>query len=442
MDSKLIKHKAFPKTLLLKDYLLDDMSSCSSNGFNSFPRKQCFTTTVRFLIDIDLDNIKQPNKYLIFNKRKYKPSKSAISAFQSVIAAVKRIPFSAVGGSPEKNGLKKILMKSVFWKRKSNYDEIGRWKSLDQLLKEGSESLDIPNSSIMAAAATTNDSGNSSSEVNQSFTEVKRNDDDYGGNDDDDVEVIKDRDVSADSTTSSDGGVTRSSTKMQWAVSGEKEQFSPVSVLDCPFDDDEEVSSPFQHMEGTTKKLMEKMKRFECLAQLEPLNLSKRFALLPDSDNESGSPRPHSSASSVAISSIKEEEEDETGRAEEKAPDLLQQLMDSVPLSGLDIKADKLLLDFFREKIMDRNLHCQKHSFVEEAVEEVERWMNGRKIREAFLGWEVQRSRQAYMKDMERSGEWRCLEQEIGEMGLELEAVVFDALFDELVVDISSTTTL
>lgn len=27
----------------------------------------------------------------------------------------------------------------------------------------------------------------------------------------------------------------------------EKEQFSPVSTLDCPFDDEDEVSSPFQH---------------------------------------------------------------------------------------------------------------------------------------------------------------------------------------------------
>lgn len=193
---------------------------------------------------------------------------------------------------------------------------------------------------------------------------------------------------------------------------------------------------------GTTKKLMEKIKRFECLSQIEPLNLSKRFVLLPDSDHEStGSPLPHSSASSDALS-IREAEEDETRRAEDEALDLLQKLMDTLPSYGLEIRANKLILDFFREKVMDRNLHCRRHSFVEEAVEEVESWVSGRRIREAFLGWEVERNRQAYMKEMERLGEWRCLEKEIGVMGLELEAVVFDALFDELVVDISSTTTL
>lgn len=31
-------------TLLLKDYLRDDLSSCSSSGFKSFPRRQCCTT--------------------------------------------------------------------------------------------------------------------------------------------------------------------------------------------------------------------------------------------------------------------------------------------------------------------------------------------------------------------------------------------------------------
>ncbi|CAI9784525.1 unnamed protein product [Fraxinus pennsylvanica] len=68
-------------------------------------------------------------------------------------------------------------------------------------------------------------------------------------------------------------------------------KFSPVSVLDCPFEDDDEVSSPFQQrlalMEGTKKKLMKKLKRFECLVQLEPVNLANRFASPEFSDNES-----------------------------------------------------------------------------------------------------------------------------------------------------------
>lgn len=57
----------------------------------------------------------------------------------------------------------------------------------------------------------------------------------------------------------------------------EKEQFSPVSVLDCPFDDDEEVSSPFQHglirMEG------------ELITRILLLLLLSQIVYKPTSDN-------------------------------------------------------------------------------------------------------------------------------------------------------------
>ncbi|KAL1569018.1 hypothetical protein AAHA92_00552 [Salvia divinorum] len=384
MDSKLIKHKAFPKPSLLKDYLMDEMSSCSSNGFKSFPRRQCCPSTVRFLMEIDLN---QRKNYFIFNKS---PSKSAASAFQRVIAAVKRLPF----GSPDKPILRrslsrKILRKTIFWKRNSSHKEIQRLKSFDQLMEEDSPPLDIP-SDFNACS-----SGNSSN-----FNEVKREEDD-----DVDVEMLKDGDVSTDDSTA--GGAT----EKQWSVSEEKEQFSPVSVLDCPFDDDE-VSSPFQHMEGSSKP---KIERFGCM---DPLNLSKRF-------ESTESPLPHSS-----VSSTREEgelEENEVKRAEQKVMDLLQQVMPPC-------KADSLLLDFFREKIMSRQWG---DGYCEDLVREAESWINSKTlIHDALLGW----NRQPYVEDMEGSKEWRCFDGEIREMALELEAVVFDALFDELVVDISSVT--
>lgn len=54
----------------------------------------------------------------------------------------------------------------------------------------------------------------------------------------------------------------------EWPNEEEKEQFSPVSVLDCPFEDededeDEEMCSPFQHrdthMEGTSNSLLQNL---------------------------------------------------------------------------------------------------------------------------------------------------------------------------------------
>lgn len=180
-DSRLIR--PLPKPLQLRDYLLDDMSSCSSNGFKSFPRKSQCCTTVRFLHEFD-----HKTKHLA------PPSKPSLSALQTVIAAVKRLQFTAAK-LPEKKKLnisfltrsfsKKILRKTTFW-RKAERKEIVRWKSFDQLLKEDAEPSDRPCSSIETTCSksknwsesdfTASESGNSStSEVNLNLPE-KEND--------------------------------------------------------------------------------------------------------------------------------------------------------------------------------------------------------------------------------------------------------------------------
>ncbi|PIN18914.1 hypothetical protein CDL12_08414 [Handroanthus impetiginosus] len=429
------------------------MSSCSSNGFKSFPRRQCHATTVRFLIEIDLKTKQHQKKFPNFNKNPpillKSPSKSSLSnAFKSVISAVKRLPFGGAS-SAEKSKLKKsilprnlskkILKKSNFWKRKSNHKGMERWKSFDQFLKEDSAPLDVSDSSVMTTMTSDGKSkswsesdfsvsdecwsGKSSGDVNLNLPEMKN----------DAVEVVPQNGDVSTTTSSTGSATTNSSTKHE-----EKEQSSPLSVLDCPFadDDDDEVSSPFQHMEGTKKQLMKKIQRFEYLAQLEPLNLAKRFAALPESDNKNSL----TSIYEKLMSNIKEQEQQEKmgNQAAKKALDLLQQMKDTLPSYGLKVKADKLLLDFFTEKIM----HSQKQNFgylfEDELLEEAENWINGRKLCELFLEWEVPRNREVYVKDMEKGGEWRSLDQENKEVALELENVVFDTVLNELLLDISS----
>ncbi|KAL7111615.1 hypothetical protein ACP275_05G100300 [Erythranthe tilingii] len=444
MDSRLTKPKAsLPKALLLKDYLLDDLSSCSSNGFKSFPRKQCCTTsTVRFLIEMELKNKQPPQRIKTpsFDRSPScllrNPSRSALSALHSVIAAVKRLPFV---GSPEKKRLRqsilprnlsvKILRKSGFWKRKSNQKEIQRWKSFDQLLKEDAQPQP---SDIMSSESTTAISRcNSSSPVKLNLPEVRN----------DVVLAVKKGDVSIESTTgSSDSSAsTHSSTKQpeQWSsVNEEKEQFSPVSVLDRPFDeDDDEVSSPFQHelprTQGTKNKVVEKnIQRFGCLAKLEPVNLAQRFTLLPNSENESNS---------KAISDIQEDEEEDEGKKIEKRVLVLLNKMGPLPSNEIKVfKTDKLFSEFFREKITSRNVQCSNSSFDEELLEEAKNWIEGSKPRELYLGWEVPKNREVYIKDIEKRGEWKSLYEENREVALELEDEVFAAMLNELLLDISS----
>ncbi|KAL3647218.1 hypothetical protein CASFOL_008186 [Castilleja foliolosa] len=444
MDSSLIRVRP-KKALLLKDHLLDEMSSCSSNGFKSFPRKSPCCATVRFLHGVDRKHKQQQKKVLTFDKT---PSKSALSAFRSVLAAVKSLPF---GKPPEKikpscsslgrRFSRKILEKSGFLKKKKPEQKvIGNWKSFDQLMKEESElepsarsdsSRDFESNSWSGSDFTVSEDCYSGKYCS---SEVKLNSDD----------VVKDGvgendAVSMDLTTSSaDGSVANTNPTKQCQSDEEKEQFSPVSVLDCPFDDEDEVSSSLQHridrMEGTKTKLMKKIERFECLAELEPVNLATQFALQSDnSDNEStGSHYSYDQS----ISNI-EENEDNENEAEQKAFELLNQLKVNYLQSYPDLKLneDTLLQDFFNEKIVDKCENREKqrgHVSYEGLLEEAENWINMKRTREHHVV-------EAYIEDMEKRGEWRILDQERKEVALELEDEVFDELMNEvlLMLDIS-----
>ncbi|OIW06271.1 hypothetical protein TanjilG_19709, partial [Lupinus angustifolius] len=61
----------------------------------------------------------------------------------------------------------------------------------------------------------------------------------------------------------------------------EKEQCSPVSVLDPPFKDDEDVQENDDEEDGAKQQLLYKLCRFEKLVELDPLKLEKR---MPDKE--------------------------------------------------------------------------------------------------------------------------------------------------------------
>lgn len=182
---------------------------------------------------------------------------------------------------------------------------------------------------------------------------------------------------------------------------------------------------------------------FDSLTQLEPVNLSRHFAMLPGCNNEQiGSPSSLSSTSidEKFISDIEDEEEQEEedgNQVEQKAIELLDQLKETMPSYGLKLKADKLLLEFFTEKIVDLKKHRAGYSFEEEVLEEAEHWINELKHNDLLVDWEVQKNRQAYIRDMEKGGEWKTLGKENEELALELEIQVFTALLDDLLLDIS-----
>ena len=195
-DNKVIKSVVIQRRplMMLKDYLRDDLSSCSSNGFKSFPRRHCCSrTTVRFLLELDLklrdhsSTTKITAKQRLFRLRSRSlrskltatppastTTTTTISAFQraseAVINAVKKqLPFHSVN-SPSSiktrkgHFLSRSLSRKLFrrsfwnWKRADKEEEekgsdIGRWRLFSEFLNEKDEPSDI--------AATTTTSSNS-----------------------------------------------------------------------------------------------------------------------------------------------------------------------------------------------------------------------------------------------------------------------------------------
>ncbi|CAL5437281.1 unnamed protein product [Camellia sinensis] len=472
MDSKLRK-APLPKPLMLKDYLLDDLSSCSSSGFRSYPRTQC-CTTVRFMLEIDLKSRdSNRRKSNLRSKSTNASSPSKMSAFQRasevLINAVKLLPFAAVkssSSSPPSNqsktknsilprSLSRKLLKRSFWKKTEK--EIERWKSFEHFLEQN-ENLSAAVTATTAVTAAT-DSNSSMSESNSESNSWSDSDvcSSEGSCGNDIVVDVEEKRRLPEEAVSKRGGVTvggftieaatttttaTNNSTNKWPNEEEKEQFSPVSVLDFPFDDDEEVSWPFKRrlarLEGTKQKLMDKIQQFENLGQqldLEPVNLDKQFS---SSEFEDESPEPDSPCRSDSI----QEEENE---AEHKALDLLELIKFTIPSSSFKFMADDLLLDFLRERITEAQSHTMTVMGDDEKLESellnvIEDWVTGQP-QEMLVEWDVQKNRQAYMREMEKGGKWSKMEEDEhkDEVAMELEIEVFDSLVNELLLDLFSS---
>ncbi|KAL4339297.1 hypothetical protein GQ457_08G028050 [Hibiscus cannabinus] len=363
------------KPLMLKDYLLrDDLSSCSSNGFKSFPRQHCCTctTTVRFLLEAELK--KSKDSYSITTKRLLKrrckkPGATTISALQraseAVLNAVKLLPFPSIKSSSpslKRNSSRQAhfsrsfsrkLFKRSLWRKADKEDGIGggdggeirRCKLFGEFLEEKNQQSD-PNSTSNVnttsdrSATAMIDSRVSSDTTSNSWAETAFTENvlqSWSGN----SESSSENDIVEGETVSNVVGVTVAEDSINSTKEG-KEQFSPVSVLDCPFHEEEEEDGS-SHVEGTKQKLMQKVPRFENLAQLEPVDLEKRIAMT--------------------------EIEDELPNGEQE---------------------------------------------------------------DMFVGWEMQEGRKLYLKEMEKNENWRNLNEEKQDVGSALELQVFSSLVDEL----------
>ncbi|KAK6947714.1 hypothetical protein RJ641_001187 [Dillenia turbinata] len=427
MDPRMGKQNIITmRSLMLKDFLRDDLSSCSSSGFKSYPRTHCCPSTIRFLLERDLKANNSQNRSLCRSRSKA-ASQATISAFQRasevVLNAVKLLPFHSVN-SPSRSR-KTLLQKSLSTKR---LFKMGFWRkpwltSSDEFTENKSQPLDCE--PTIATVTTSSDSTNtnswSDSDFSAEYSPTSSSENDVVGSKivspktkiaasaDDDEDSVE---FEAAATTS-----TRvQNCKKQLLIEEEKEQFSPVSVLGFPYEDEEEVCSS-HHQNITSTQVFRRVPRlksrpFKC-SQLKPMDLEKCMAL----------------AESAMV--ILEEKHDQFTNTQEKAEALLILAQSKTSTNNIVYQEENLLLDFFQEKI------AVKHSELE-LLKVAEDWING-KNRELVVEWEVQEKRNAYIKDMEEGGRWRRFDEEKEELVLELENRVFLGLMNEVLGDILST---
>ncbi|KAL1828402.1 hypothetical protein ACET3Z_006814 [Daucus carota] len=441
------------KPNLLKDFLLDDFSSCSSNGFRSFPRRQCCTTTVRFLLDLDLAKKNHKLHQIPPTQKSNSPAKTMLQrASTAVYKAVKKLPFAS-SVKPRRailpRSISRKLFKRSFWK-KSDRKEIQRWNTFHTVVDDKSEppiyspvqtntvitnSKKVKSYSSSTVSWTESEFNSSSSCSSGNSGTVNSSENDGVKNSEQGVKIGKRVDVIVgEAMTASDANCAVDSPKKPWSSEENKEQFSPVSVLDCPFDNDEaaeeedEVSSAFKHkrtpaVEGSKHKLKKTPRRLESLSKLEPVALEKRIALA-DCENESvGSP-----LLSIHENLVSDNDEDYTNSGK-KSEELLEQMKARTPSMSLRLNSDdNLFLDFFIEAT------CEDNNVSDcELLDMAKDWMNG-EPQEVLLGWEVQKNREVYIREMEKGGMWGKLDEDRQEVALELEAEIFTSLVNDLIV--------
>ncbi|CAL4928701.1 unnamed protein product [Urochloa decumbens] len=253
----------------------------------------------------------------------------------------------------------------------------------------------------------------------------------------------------------------------------DKQQLSPVSVLDFPFDDDDAdersdagTCSPSFHRcpppppdllssrtAAKQAQLLHKIRRYDGITAqaVDPVDLEARFTTTWDDSGESADASTHpattssssftdtatSSSSATTTARHGEEHYQSVEPDHEQQPDefrLLARLLQdqeedtAAAAAAVDEVSQLLLLDFFAEGI-DRP-RSSEAALVRAAAE----WVRG-----AGLRWgisDVMLSGKVALEDMERGRRWMCVADEERDVGAAVEGLLIDGLVDELVAEL------
>ncbi|CAG7862499.1 uncharacterized protein LOC103847898 isoform X1 [Brassica rapa] len=468
-DQRLLTSKRRLKPLMLRDYLLDDLSSCSSNGFKSFPRRQpppsSSSATVRRLLDAEMKRsglIQKPR----LTRRSRTTCGTAISnavhkASTAFLNAVKLIPFHATatslgkGDEKQQGGFSGSFSKRCFWRKPVSQSrrevtvidvgdgEIQWWRSAaffpdeeslgqpSDLFSQISTVADEATFSVSEASAITttvnivtgDDSLSSGSEffTNSSSSEIVQSSSSLFSSTSNENDAVEDGDEIGESLNARDcdGSSVNcdSLCNRKEFVNEEKEQLSPVSILECPFEDDDEedeITGLISHQNADTyEKNARKSRRVNGLVRLEPLELEKRIEKYVEREEEE-----------YSYHVVETEEDESENRANRLFALVKSRIGETNNILAFNV-ADNLLLDYLQED----SIGAKEETLM---VKKVEDWVMDRQ-EQMFMSWEVREKREVYVKEMK----WGCINGDEKENVVEeLANGFFTFLVDEFIFDL------
>ncbi|XP_015901978.3 uncharacterized protein LOC107434963 [Ziziphus jujuba] len=217
----------------------------------------------------------------------------------------------------------------------------------------------------------------------------------------------------------------------------DKEQCSPVSVLDPPFEDDDvghddgdedgfDMDCSYAIVQRTKQQLLHKLRRFEKLAELDPIELEKR--MLEEDDNDDN----------YDINDREGEEEEEecedyvsrTSDREENVYGFVRQVLCKSSFSSMkqipkDMK--RLVSDLIVEEQKQHNAIDNEGEVVERVCERLESW---KEVESNTIDMMVE---QDFRRELEG---WKKNQEQLGETAMDIELSIFGLLVEELAAEL------
>ncbi|XP_030493918.2 stress response protein NST1-like [Cannabis sativa] len=205
----------------------------------------------------------------------------------------------------------------------------------------------------------------------------------------------------------------------------EKEQFSPVSVLDPPFEDDYDghededededngfdMESSFASVQRTKQQLLQKLRRFEKLAELDPIELEKRMLDEEEDDDE---------------------EEEECEDDESDVGDFVREVLGNSRLhqvQRIPRHMKRLVSDVMLEERREENTSDYSEEVAKRVCKRFESW---KEVQCNTIDMMVE---QDYSKDLQG---WTTKnnKEQMGETAIEIEYAIFGLLVEELAAEL------